>query len=165
LREYLLSIVGTILLSSLIVAILPNGKTTALIKATTRLACVLAIISPILSFMQSRGRGIDNDKNVETFFSQNVIETQDTFINYYSEIRVKETEEVLASELKNLYGANVQVDLQWQKDVERIEEIYTVDKIRITQIYVRFEKRPDEEVIRTMWEYLTKNYCSEVLLE
>ena len=52
-NAYVLSVIGTILLSAIITAILPDGKTNSVIKGVSRLACVIAIVMPILTFFQS----------------------------------------------------------------------------------------------------------------
>ena len=49
--------------------------------------------------------------------------------------------------------------------------LYTCKKARLMleyiciKICVKIVKQEDEEVLRKMWEYLTQNYCSEVLIE
>jgi hypothetical protein len=57
------------------------------------------------------------------------------------------------------------VQLLWKTVEERVWGDITVDLIEITQICIKMVKQQDEEVVRTVWEYLTKNYCSEVLIE
>ena len=155
-RTYLLSIVGTVLLSAVLTAVLPNGKTAGLIKGVTRLVCALVIISPILTFFQSGSGSVFETKNSDGIFSQSVIDAEETFIHYYSELRVRETEKALAQEIAEKQGVEVEVSLEWTLKNE---------DIRIDKIYIKTRKQEEMEVLRSVWEYLTENYCSEVLIE
>ena len=155
-KEYLLSIVGTVLLSAFLTAILPEGKTSGMIKAFTRLACTLAIVAPVLQFFQSGNQALIKTEKSESIFSQTVIEAEGSFIHYYSELRVRETERAIESELAQKYGIKTTVSMEWR---HQNEGIY-IEKISIKTL-----EKQDEEVLKNMWEYLTKNYCSEVLIE
>ena len=162
---YLLSIIGTILIATFITAILPEGKTSGIIKSMTRLACILAIVSPVLNFFRSGSLSFGKNEKSESIFTDTVIEGAETFINYYSEMRVEETEKAIAQEILEKYQLETEIDLLWERQTEAVDEKYVSDAIRITEIRVKTMDRQDEEVLRNMWEYLTKNYCSEVLIE
>lgn len=155
-KEYLLSIIGTVLLSAFLMAILPEGKTNGMIKAVTRLACTLAIIAPILQFFQSGTAAFIEVKKGETIFSQSVIDAEEAFIHYYSELRVRETEKALQKDIAQTCGIKAVVSIDWKKENEGI---------RIEKIHVITTEQQNEEALKNMWEYLTKNYCSEVLIE
>ena len=155
-KEYLLSIIGTILLSAFLTAILPNGKTAALIKSIARMACTLAIISPVLHFFQSGNQALIKMEKSNGIFSQSVIDEESVFIHYYSELRIRETESALERGIEEKYGIAVEVSMVWKQENEGIY---------IEKICVKTLERQEEEVLRIMWEYLTKNYCSEVLIE
>ena len=163
--EYLLSLIGVVLLSAILTAILPNGKTAGLIKSVTRMVCVLAIISPILTFFQSGSLSVGGTKNSNLNFPQSVIEKETAFIHYYSEMRIAETEKALKRELFDKFAADTDVQFIWETVAEDVGNHTMVDLIKIKQIHIKMIKRQDEEVVRKMWEYLTKNYCSEVLIE
>ena len=155
-NEYLLSIVGIVLLSAFLTVISPEGKTSGLIKAVTRLACTLAIVSPILQFFQSGNAAFTDIKKTGDIFSQSVIEAEESFIHYYSELRVRETELALENEIRQMHGLSVTVSLEWTQENEGV---------CIKKIYVKTGEEQEEEVLENMWEYLTENYCSEVLIE
>lgn len=161
-NSYLLTVIGTVLLSSIITAILPEGKTATTIKGVAKLACLLAIIAPILQFFSTGD--IKSFQSNSSNFSEFVIQTDDGFIQYYSEKRIMETQEALEREIVELYAQNVDVTLTWMM-AERQSGIYFSDEIQIQKIYVRCQNEIDEEVRQKMWEYLTTNYCSEVLIE
>ena len=160
--EYLLCMIGTVLLSAILVAILPNGKTMGIIRAITRLVCVLAIIFPILHFFQT-GEMPDYKKNPD-IFSQTSIDMDNKFIKYYSEKRIRQTQEAVVQELLEKYNAQTNVLFDWEYQ-EFVNGKYTEDLICVTKINVRCSNQIDEEVKLKMWEYLTTNYCSEVLIE
>ena len=141
--EYLLCMIGTVLLSAILVAILPNGKT-------------------ILHFFQT-GEMPDYKKNPD-IFSQTSIDMDNKFIKYYSEKRIRQTQEAVAQELLEKYNAQTNVLFDWEYQ-EFVNGKYSEDLICVTKINVRCSNQIDEEVKLKMWEYLTTNYCSEVLIE
>lgn len=160
---YLLSIIGTVLLSAILTAILPEGKTAATVKNIAKIACLVVIVSPVLGIFRSLSGEEKFDENSEIFFSQTVIQTDEEFIKYYSEMRIQNAQAALQEELFNSFSVETDVTLFWEYTGEK--EYYNVDKIKITKIYVKTENQTHEEDERAMWEYLTKNYCSEVLIE
>ena len=164
-NEYLLSVIGTVILSAILTAVLPEGKTLGLIKTITRLACILAIVSPVLRFFSSGDLSFGEKENSETIFSQSVIEGEEAFIEYYSEMRIRETERALEAELSEKYDLATKVSLICEKQTETVAGKYPSDKIKIKELRVKLKESSNEEVLKKMWEYLTKNYCSEVLIE
>ena len=162
---YLLSIIGVVLFSAVCTAILPEGKTTGLIKSIMRLACILAIVSPVLNFLSQGRISTFSDENLQTFFSQAGIASENTYIQYYCEMRVRETERALENEIKEKYALSAQVTLAWEEQRETVGEKYEFGRIRITKICVKLDDRSEEEVVRNMWEYVKETYCSEVVIE
>ncbi len=158
---YLLSVMGTVLLCSLLTAIAPEGKTSSVIKGIARLACVLTIVAPAIRFF---GGGIVGE-NGEEIFGESVISTDESFIQYYSEKRVEETEQALATELERLYAPVDAVRIEWSVEKEKFGKIYETEYIKVQRIYVDLPEEISEEVKEEMCIYLTKNYCSEVLIE
>lgn len=154
-NAYLLSIIGTILISAFITAIAPEGKTSVVVKAVTRLACILVIIAPILRFLQTKD-STKNAENTQGILSETVIETDEDFIQYYQEKRIRATEVALQEELYGEFSVSCSVTLGWEAEEE---------DIRITRIYVRLQDQIAEEEKGRMSDYLAKNYCSEVLIE
>lgn len=165
LNEYLLCVIGTVIVSAILTAILPEGKTLGLVKTITRLACILAIVSPVLRFLRVGELTFGGMENSKEIFSQSVIEGEEAFIEYYSEMRIRETERALESELSEKYGLDTEVTLLCEKQTERVDGKYISNRIKIKEIRVKLKKSSNEEVLKKMWEYLTKNYCSEVLIE
>ena len=95
---YVLSVIGIILISAILTAILPSGKTSTVVKSVTRLACVISIVMPVLIFFQS-GEWSVGQTFFQEDFAETVIQTDEAFIQYYSEKRVLETENTLEEEL------------------------------------------------------------------
>ena len=154
-NEYLLSIIGTVLLSAVLTAIIPEGKTSAVIKNITKFCCILIIISPILQFFH---KGSASDISVfksENFFGETVIQTDEDFIKYYSEMRIQQTEEVLSEKLFERYSVSCEVWLDWSFEGD----------IRIERIVVKLLENVDEEVKGEMRLFLVENCCGEVLIE
>lgn len=153
---YLLSVIGTVIFSALITAIMPEGKTSGLIKAVARIVCVLAIVAPVLNFLRTTSTLSLYDKKTQTFFSQSVIDEQEAFIQYYSETRIEQTQSALENEIQENYALETEVCLEWM-----LED----DRIKITRIVVDTKGKANGEVVKSMSEYLTKKYCSEVKIE
>ena len=151
---YLLSVIGTILLSALLTAILPNGKTSAVIKAMTKLACLLVIISPVFSYIQAE-TGTSN-RNSSKNLSQSGIQTDEAFITYYCEMRNQNAQAQLESEIKEKFDFDCKVVFAWEYDKETI---------RIIKLTVQPQTGISERQNSELYEYLTKNYCSEVIIE
>ena len=151
---YLLSVIGTILLSALLTAILPNGKTSAVIKAITKLACLLVIISPVFSYIQAE-TGTSNGNSSKNL-SQSVIQTDESFITYYSEMRIQNAQAQLENEIKEKFGLDCKVVFTWEYDKENI---------RIIKLTVQPQTEISERQNSELYEYLTNDYCSEVVIE
>ena len=164
-NEYLLSIIGIVLLSAVFTGILPDGKTAGLIKSVMRMACILAIISPIITFLRGEAFTTIGINNSKQFFPEVVIEMDSSFIHYNSEMRIAETENAIEQELFNRFLMQTDVKLLWEAQTEKVGKTEAADIIKITQIRVKVIEQQEEEGIRQMWEYLMKNYCSEVLIE
>ncbi len=162
---YLLGVIGTVLVCSLFTAIAPEGKTSTVVKAVARLACILTIIAPVLSFFKSGSLSAFTDKNRQDFFSENGIEQEGEFIQYYSEMRVREAEIALEEELADKYELSAKVALTWSLETEELNRLYSTQKIRIESMEITLLEETTKEVKEGMWLYLTKNYCSEVLIE
>ena len=158
---YLLSIIGTVLLAAILTAVVPEGKTATVIKNVAKLSCLLVIVSPVLNIFRSLSDTGGFDEKSESFFSETVIQTDDDFIKYYCQMRIQATQSALQTELQERYAIKTEVALLW----EYAGEEYDTDKLCITQILVKTEKETSEEEKKAVWEYLTKNYCSEVLIE
>jgi hypothetical protein len=152
---YLLTIIGTVLVCSLITAIAPEGKTTASVKGVAKLVCTLAIISPVLRFFKTGSIETLFDKNRQEIFYEEVIDVDGEFIQYYSEMRIRQTEEAIEEELFEKYAISCEVCLDWSMQEE----------IRIERIIVKVLENVGEEVKGDMRLFLLEKYCEEVLIE
>ena len=161
---YVLSVMGTVLLCALLTAILPTGKTTSIVKGVSRLACVISIVMPVLVFFQS-GKWSVNQNIFQNDFAENVIQTDDAFIKYYSEMRVHETQTALEQVIYEEFSVQAEIVISWEIYKDKYADDYEWQKIKITNIHVKNKEKQTEEVERAMWVYLTENYCSEVLIE
>ncbi len=164
-NEYLLSVIGTVLLCSLLTALAPEGRTSIVIKGIARLVCVLAIIAPVLRFFKTGDLGEFNEENPDNFFSESVIEGEESFIQYYSELRVREAELALEKELSKQYALTADVALEWRLIKDEFGGYYAVDCIQIVRVRIDVSQEVSKEVKENVASYVTKNYCSEVLIE
>ena len=152
---YLLTVIGSVLVCSLITAIAPDGKMSASVKGVTKLVCILAVIAPILNFFEADSIQRLIDKNRQGIFYEDVIEVDGEFIQYYSEMRIQQTEEVLSEKLFERYSVSCEVRLDWSFEGD----------IRIERIVVKLLENVDEEVKGEMRLFLVENCCGEVLIE
>ena len=71
-------------------------------------------------------------------------------------MRIQKTEKALTQDIAEKNGIEVSVSIDWKKEKK---------EIFLEKIYVNTMEQQNEEALKNMWEYLTKNYCSEVLIE
>ena len=148
-KEYLIAVIGTVLLCAVLTAIVPSGKTAGVIKGMAKLACLMAIVAPIPAFLKG-------EKSWGKNLNENVLQTDDTFIKYYSIMRIAQAEVALRQELYDKFSVEATVTLQAKTDSAVLE---------IQAITVAIVDEISKEVQSDMCEYLTKTYCSEVLIE
>ena len=158
-KNYLLTVLGTTLLSAFVTAIIPEGKTTATIKGATKTICLLVIVSPILTFLQKTGKFTENTfVNLE----ESVISTNDEFIKYYSELRIKETESLLKTELLEKFAQETEIKMDWSfENYKNVENLH----VKINKITISVTSNVTEQEKENIKLYVTKYYCSEVLIE
>ena len=158
---YLISIIGTVLVCAVLTAILPSGKTAGVIKGIAKLACVIAIISPIPQFLGEWGvRDKKNEKNTEKI-SQSVIQTDESFIKYYCEARISNAEDALNKEILEKFSLAVTSDISW----EFADGVCDVDSIIITKIAIKTDENTSKERKNAVKTYIVDNYGSEVQIE
>ena len=163
LKGYVFGVIGTVLLSAIIAVSLPEGKTSVTVKSIARGLCVLIIVSPVLSFFPEKTERLTASNNAQTNFLQIGIQTDESFIQYFSNVRVQNAQAQLENELQERFGLPLSVLLvwEWQKPNEKAE----YEDIYISKIQVQGTAEATDTEKRKILDYLTKNYCSEVLLE
>ena len=159
---YLLCIIATTLLASILTAILPEGKTTGVVKGVTKLVCLLSILSPIPQFLQKQSFfdlfKEENTQKTWEDFSQSVIPTDESFIKYFSNMRIRVFEEELSTAIQSKFGVICAVKLDGELD-EKTAEI-KVKKVVITS----FSSLADEEK-QAIKRYLEEQNFDEVRFE
>lgn len=163
-NEYVLLIVGTVLISTFLTAILPEGKMQGLIKGIAKLVCVLTMISPMIQFLH---KGMDSEiyKNVNAFFEKSGIETSSNFIKYYSELRIENAANQIEKELSQEFSVQTLVEIDWGIEKTGTYFSYENEKIKIYCIHIQTMEEVGEEVKSRMFQHVKDNYCSEVLIE
>ena len=148
--EYLLAVVGIVLFASILLTILPDGKTTELIKNLTRIACLVTILTPICTFFVG-------DKEVEAIFGESGIQTDANFINYCKEEQIEETEKRLTTELSQLNPSVASICI-----VVRAKQVeyghYTGELLRIEEIIIKVKNAQTASERAFLEEYILKNY-------
>ncbi len=161
---YIFSVTGVVLISSFITAISVEGKLSNMIKGMTKLVCLLVILSPIFQLLTKKQNGIE-ENFYQDIFSYSVIEMDNHFIEYYSETTMSYLEDILEKEIYEKYAFSVFISIDWAYEEENSIDVYDPTKIKINQIRISQKQALKEEDKSILWEYLTKNYCSEVLIE
>lgn len=161
---YVLTVMGTVLLSAILTILVPEGKTSGIIKGVTKLACLIVIISPIPQFLKNerffdviRGESVENN---EAFFEENGITADKSFIEYYCKWRVEETQTALQKELTEKFAVKLIVTIVWEFD-----DTVDADGIKITKIKIKMQEDVSQEMQTKITEYVRKTYCSEVQIE
>ena len=151
--EYLLSVIGVVLFSSVLLAVLPNGKTGEMIRGIARIACVITILSPVVYFFVDAGK-------LDGFFKEKGIEAESAFIEYCSKERIEEAEELLKKELSEKYEGVERVELQW-RDEPISYGGYTANGVKIEKIFVYLNKGITSSDQEKLIEYLFNQYGCE----
>ena len=118
------------------------------------MACVLTLVSPILKLLQKNvSTGFENIS--EVFLEETVIQLDEPFIKYYSGQRITYAQTAVETELFERYGVSCKVEFLY--------ELTASGEIRIKKICVQTDATEEDK--DQMCEYLSRNYCSEVLIE
>ena len=156
--EYLLGIIGTVLFSAILMAILPNGKTSSMIKSVARLACLVVVLSPLVGFFKEGEVFGDN-------FLKTGIRTDKNFIEYCSKISIENAENALEQHLKERYGREFEVTFLWEER-KMDEGVYEVERIKIMKaILLPTTGELSQKEGKEIQSYLLENFNfpSEVL--
>ena len=164
LKEYLIGVTGIVLICAILSCAIPNGKNAKIIQGILKLSCLIAIMSPLLYLFQYKSYLSQDEGKYPDFFSDSVIQADNQFIKYYSELNVLLAADALANELLNKYAVSVDVKIDWAYDAKDLENT-AASKIKITRIHIKPKTEIIEKLRIDMWEYLTNKYCSEVLIE
>lgn len=159
---YVLAVIGTVLISAVITAIIPEGRTSSVVKGVARLACVLTIVSPIISFFTKDN--LAGEKNKTGIFREIGIEEDESYIQYVSAMRVAEAERLIEKEITEKYNAQVDVRLQWEHAADGYG-IYQGERLKITQMQVFCIDESAKKNKKEIGQYLANAYGSEVWIE
>ena len=160
-KEYLLCVIGVVLLSALITMFLPEGKTSSTIKGVAKMLCLLCILSPIPQMLKGlQGNTNSPEKDTEGDLETFVIDTDESFIKYYSQMRIQNAERLLEGEILEDYGVSCLVKITWEFN----EEIYDTDSIKIQSVQISCENATEETAMRIKQD-LKERYLLEVQIE
>ncbi len=154
-KEYLLSVIGIVLLSSVLTSVLSDGKTSGMVKSVSKLACVLVILTPFCNFFKKSGNFEEN------YFSQSVIKIDENFIEYCSEKAIKQAETEIENDVLKAFSITSDVSLKWQYSYEAGEVGVEKNLIKITEICIKIKSEEREKISA----YLTEKYGCEARVE
>lgn len=149
-NEYLLSVIGVVLFSSVLLAILPSGKTSELIKAIARIGCLVTILAPIVQFFVA-------GKEFEGIFDESSIQTQTAFIQYCSEERIQEAEILLTNELQDKYSEINSIDLICGEAEDMLGNVIEM-RLRVEKVVVRVKLGTTMERQNEILDYIYHTY-------
>ena len=123
------------------------------IKGTTKLVCVLTMISPIVQFLH---KGTDSHfyKNVNSFFEKTGIEMNDEFIQYYSELRIDNAAKQIENTLQKEFSIQTAIHLDWAIEKAETYFLYENEAIKIQRIRLQITEKIDEEVKSRVIQYI-----------
>lgn len=118
--EYLIKIIGLVLVSVLLTNLLPTGKTCILIKNIARLCVYLSILTPAFDFFISLNTKANStfEEIFPDYFSDTVIPTDESYIKYCSEKSIEKAENSLEKIVLDDYGITVEITLQTSVDAD-----------------------------------------------
>lgn len=149
---YLLSIIGAVLITGMISAILPEGKTSGAVKAVAKLFCLLVILTPVAEYLLKGGE----DKKIFSDFSeQAVIQTDESFIDYCSRKRIEAAEEEIVKEAEEEFSLLLTAEIRYEREED--------GKIKILCIVLSdVSEQADEAMRKKLAEELRAKYGAEV---
>ena len=120
---YLLSVVGIVLVSAILSNVLPQGKTYKTLKTVIRMACLLVVVSPVLTVFQNGESGTGSNGVFQSFFKEKVIETDQTYIDYCREKTVSTAEEKLSAELEKKFSYQIFVTIRYKMEETNLDDL------------------------------------------
>lgn len=106
--SYILSVCGAVIISALVSIIMPEGKTGKFINGIVKIACVLIMVSPIISWVYKlKGEKSQSVNNIK-------VDIGDDFLNYFNNVKAEELEKDIKKIIENQYDIEVFVEIDWQ---------------------------------------------------
>lgn len=119
---YILAVCGAVILSALVTIVLPEGKTGKFIGGILRLFCLLVMLTPLLTLLQTGSSG-----DVFAADGKTEIVLDDPFVTYMFDRRADEEEQAVQEQLAEEFGIRTAVQIGWKS----VEYAYTVSKVEI----------------------------------
>ena len=119
--NWIISIVGVVILSVLIDLILPEGQMQKYIKSVFSVVIVLTMVSPILKIDIS---SIDFNKFI---YNESSVEINTNYLNNYNEDYKKSLEEIVENALKDGGFLNVEVEISYNLSNNNFE----IEKVKL----------------------------------
>lgn len=151
--EYLMKIMGIVLIAVILTNLLPTGKTSVLIKNNLRLCMYLCMLMPAFDFFISLKE--NNPSSVSeiftNYFSETVIPTDELYIKYCSEISVENAENCIEKKILEKYGVTSEVTLQ--------SVITDSFEIKIEEGFLKVGNFTNDELLQEICKDLQNEYA------
>ena len=112
--EYLLTLLGIILLSVLIDIILPSGSISKYISGIFAIVVMFVMINPIIKFVK-------RDYNINDFFSKSDITLNQNLLYSINDNKFNALEKQIVSQLHDNGYNNIQIDIRFNIDADNVE--------------------------------------------
>lgn len=166
---YLLAIIGIVLLTGILSAVLPEGKTAKFIKGMTKLCCLAVILAPILGFFHKVATG--GEINFPVFFLGNSHRNGQFLHRLLQYEKSRNAEGGFGRKKWRSSFPSAWKPRCFGSIVARLPEggedgylsVYEGTEIKITKVLLKdIEGNIDEEVREKMKEHITDKYGCEV---
>lgn len=152
--------IGITLLSAFLLNVLPQGKTNKTVKGAIRAACLLVVITPILSLFQAFIKKGNSGDFFEDFFSKSVIQTDSNYIDYCREKTVENAENSLKRQLEKKFSVFLSVELKCR--VEQASYSSAKGEWLVVEKAILTAKSTVEQPLKEeITAYILKEYAAE----
>jgi len=159
-KDWIISIVAVVLITSIVCLILPQGKMGKYVKGIFSLLSTLVVIKPIFYIKNT-------DVNFEQIFNSNELVLQDSFIDYVTNKRIEEFKENCLKITKENGADNAKVEIEYFLDENKGIKICFV-KISLQNSVIISDKEHinfKEEIISDIASYLCINENMVIIYE
>ena len=119
-KAYILSVCGAVIISSLAVILLPEGRMGKFINGILKLFCLLIMLIPLFSLLRDFSMP-DQDENTSG------IVLDENFIDYFYSQQASQEEEWLAELMKEEFSVSADVQIEW----DSVEYAYERSKVNV----------------------------------
>ena len=155
--EYLLSVVGVAFLASIVNSVIPDGKTSGMVKTTMKMLCMVVILTPFAKIISKEPQSFEN------YFTQSSIKIDESYIEYCSEKAILVAQTQIEKELFHEFGVQAFVEIDWEYEHEDAKT--WTNEIKISCVCVSLNENVSSKVQANISEYITNRYGCKAVIE